>query len=180
MNKLKWGQFIWWRITVHSVKQSSFEWWPAKEGSACQPEWGLPWKLAQSAVGKLGLSGSLPHTITLKIFLRLSFGHQSLRPGSSSCYLPANFRAGRQATWATVLMEMWGHEVLGKSMLDQLGEISSGGTPHHSTCPTFSAWQSPNTSTLPYALEARNEKDLLNNEYEDAQTNEGNFYLCDC
>lgn len=90
----------------------------------------------------------------------------------------------RQATWATVLLEIWGFGALGKSTLHQLGETSSGGTPHHHTSSVSSAWKSSNTSTSPCALETCTEKNLLNvmrnDEFEDVQTNGGNFYLCDC
>lgn len=90
----------------------------------------------------------------------------------------------RQATWVTVLLEIWGHRALGKSTLHQLGETSSGGTPHHHTSPVSSAWKSSNTSTSPHALETLTEKKLLNvmrnNEFKGAETSGGNFYLRDC
>ena len=97
--------------------------------------------------------------------------------------LACHFKS-RQATWATVLLEIWGHGALGKSTLHQFGETSCGGTPHHHTSPVPSAWKSSNISTSPYALETYTEKNLLNvmrnNEFEDVQTNGGNFCLCDC
>lgn len=96
MKKLKWEEFIQWSTAARSVNLPFFWMMACEGGGAGQPDWGLPWKLAQSPVGKLRLSGSLPHTHTLKIFLRLSFGPQSLRPGSSSCYLRVVSRAGRQ------------------------------------------------------------------------------------
>lgn len=165
------------------MKHPSFWMMACRGGSAGHSEGGLPWKLALSAVGKLGLPGSLPHTLTLKISLRLSFRPQSLRPGSSSCYFACHFKS-RQATWASVWLEIWGRGALGKSMLHQLGGTSSGGTPRHHTSPVSSAWKSSSISTLPCTLETHAEKNLLNvmrnNEFEDVQTNGGNFYLCDC
>lgn len=49
--------------------------------------------------------------LTRKISLRLSFRPQSLRPGSSSCYLPAISRAGRQhgqvCCWKSGVVGPW-------------------------------------------------------------------------
>lgn len=52
--------------------------------------------------------------------------------------LACHFKS-RQATWASVLLEIWGRGALGKSMLHQLGGTSSGGTPRHHTFPVSSA-----------------------------------------
>lgn len=142
-----------------------------------------PMETCPECCWKTGASWSLPHTLTLKISLRLSFRPQSLRPGSSSCYFACHFKS-RQATWASVWLEIWGRGALGKSMLHQLRGTSSGGTPRHHTSPVSSAWKSSSISTLPCTLETHTEKNLLNvmrnNEFEDVQTNGGNFYLCDC
>lgn len=101
-----------------------------QRGQCCSTELRTPMKTCPGCCWKLGILSPIHTALLKKNLTQTKIQTQKLQISHLILILACHFKS-RQVICAALLMEIWCQGALGRSILQQISETSSGGTPHH-------------------------------------------------